>query len=103
NQFVQDQLSPALDGRAVEKSRLRPLFTPRCLRSAGSGDPRRTKGRPAGSGDPRRTKPPTGGVGRPSPNETNSQRKQPGSEGGQDQLCSMPEGGSAEDSASINR
>ncbi len=33
---------------------------------------------------------PNGGVGRPSPNETNSQRKQPGSEGGQGQLCSMP-------------
>src|SRR5271157_641700 len=27
---------------------------------------------------------------RPSPNETNSQREQSGSEGGQDQLCSMP-------------
>src|SRR5271157_6104498 len=33
---------------------------------------------------------PNGGVGRPSPNETNSQQKQSGSEGGQDQLCSMP-------------
>src|SRR5208337_763080 len=30
-------------------------------------------------------------VGRPSPNETNSQRKLPGSGGGQGQLCSMPE------------
>jgi hypothetical protein len=33
---------------------------------------------------------PNGGAWRPSPNETDSQRKQPGSEGGQDQLCSMP-------------
>ena len=43
-----------------------------------------------GRGDPRRTKPPNGGVGRPPPNETNSQRKQSRSEGGQHQLCSMP-------------
>src|SRR5271157_4511567 len=35
-------------------------------------------------------------VWRPSPNETNSQRKQSGSEGGQDQLCSVPgRGGTA--------
>src|SRR5208337_4141158 len=33
---------------------------------------------------------PKGGIWRPSPNEANSQRKQSGSEGGQDQLCSMP-------------
>ena len=33
---------------------------------------------------------PNGGIWRLSPNETNSQRKQSGSEGGQDQLCSMP-------------
>src|SRR5208337_3868015 len=30
-----------------------------------------------------------------SPNETDSQRKQSGSEGGQDQLCSMPRRGSS--------
>ncbi len=30
------------------------------------------------------------GVWRPAPNETNSQRKQSGSGGGQDQLCSVP-------------
>src|SRR5271157_3665452 len=30
------------------------------------------------------------GGGKPSPNETNSQRKQSGSEGSQDHLCSMP-------------
>ncbi len=34
---------------------------------------------------------PNGRVWRPSPNETNSQRKQSGSEGGQGQVCSMPE------------
>jgi len=33
---------------------------------------------------------PKDGVGRPSPNETNTQRKQPGPEGGQDQPGSMP-------------
>src|SRR5208337_404511 len=121
--------------------RWRVTWRPTVGRTAGSGDPRRTK-----SGDLRRTStrhsslatrhlslvragspdPPVlcdrrspshrpsarhletfgrqnGGGGRPSPNETNSQRKQPGSEGGQDQLCSMPEGGSTEDFASINR
>jgi len=33
---------------------------------------------------------PNGGVGRTPPNDSNSQRQQSGSEGGQDQLCSMP-------------
>ncbi len=47
-------------------------------------------GRTAGFGDPRRTSRWNGGVWRPAPNETNSQRKQSGSGGGQDQLCSMP-------------
>src|SRR5208282_4740222 len=70
-------------------------------RTAGSGDPRRTKSRRRGletlaerraDGGVWRRSPnegPNGGVGRRSPNQTNSQRKQPGSEGGQDQPCSM--------------
>src|SRR5208283_2883065 len=43
-----------------------------------------------GVGRPSPNETPNGGVGRPLPNETNPQRKQSGSEGGQDQLCSIP-------------
>src|SRR5208282_2798404 len=136
-QHLKDAIQVTIEGDPKGHPQLRPTVG----RTAGSGDPRRTK-----SGDLRRTStrhsslatrhlslvragspdPPVlcdrrspshrpsarhletfgrqnGGVGRPSPNETNSQRKQPGSEGGQDQLCSMPEGGSTEDFASINR
>src|SRR5271157_4188773 len=71
--------------------------------NGGVGRPSPNQRPNGGVGRPSPNQRPNGGVGRPSPNETSSQRKQPGSDGGQDQLCSMPEGGSAEDSASINR
>jgi len=45
--------------------RRRVTWRPTVSQTAGSGDPRRTKGRPAGSGDPRRTKRRRAGSGDP--------------------------------------
>src|SRR5271157_2668609 len=85
-------------------------WRPSVSRTAGSGDPRRTKRRTAvwrpspnetfgqpngGVWRPSPNETPNGGVWRPSPNETNSQRQQSGSRGRQDQLCSMPASRSA--------
>src|SRR5271157_3028560 len=62
--FGQGLLTRPSSATAVPDRR-RVTWSPSVGRTAGSGDPRRTKGRTAGSGDPRRTKGRTAGSGDP--------------------------------------
>src|SRR5208337_3652472 len=62
--FGQGLLTRPSSATAVPDRR-RVTWRPSVGRTAGSGDPRRTKGRTAGSGDPRRTKGRTAGAGDP--------------------------------------